>query len=408
MQINGMDVLIIIPYHNIYPPMNGGMQRCFHILHQLAKHVKVTAIIHQDRESFEQAFRKYPALMQATILSTANLAPTADLFAVFPNRVAKALRYRWYKKKINATTDANFLLYFPVLRKVLKEKTFDFIFLENLDTLNVSSVIRSLAPRAKIIYDAHNVDSTLPTEAAAATCDYAMQDLIKRTESSLYKKVDAVIACSEHDLKQLVQMNAGKLSGAVVPNGVEIDTITALSKIETEPTIVFCGSLQYLPNAKGMTWFYNEVWPIIKQTVPAVQLRVVTQFVPPALQTMAKDKQVWITGVLTELKSLYATSSVAIAPLMSGSGTRLKILEAMGQGVPVVSTTKGAEGLTYTNGEHIYISDAAATFADAVLKLFLDKQFSAFISRSAFQLVKRNYDWNHIGTNLYKYLQSIH
>jgi len=117
-----------------------------------------------------------------------------------------------------------------------------------------------------------------------------------------------------------------------------------------------------------------------------------------------KHKSIIYYGTVEKVNIYYQRATVAIAPLLSGSGTRLKILEAMGLKVAVVSTAMGAEGINYTNGTNIVIANDKEIFANAVIELLNDKNKAVRIANEAFLFVKKEYDWNVIGQKISNYL----
>jgi glycosyltransferase involved in cell wall biosynthesis len=397
------EILFVCPYDNIYPPMNGGMQRCFNILHQLAKKFKVTAIIHQDKSDFEKAIPLFPVLSTVNIYSTKDQEEPRDLFSLFPARIKKAIRYRLYKRVIKGTTDGSFLLYYSLLNKLMKQQEFNVIMLENLATINAVSVIRRHDKKVPIIYDAHNVDSKLAMESVSIGSSKSEAIGMQYVESTLYKKVNAIITCSEKDKTDFLLMNQQKLPVFVIPNGVTIPEHSLHEGIlkDVSTHIIFCGSMGYAPNEEAILWFYNEIWPVVKAKFPELIFLIVgSGVVPLSLHHLQSDKTVVFSGKVNDLQPWYNMASLSIVPIKNGSGTRLKIMEAMGYGIPVVSTSKGAEGIHYTAGKDILIGDDAAQFAEEVILLLNDKEKRLSIKTEASSLVKKNYNWDLIGIQL--------
>jgi glycosyltransferase involved in cell wall biosynthesis len=397
------EILFVCPYDNIYPPMNGGMQRCFNILHQLAKKFKVTVIIHQDKSDFEIAIPLYPALGSVKIYSTKYEEEPRDFFSPFPGRIKKAIRYRLYKRVIKGTTDGSFLLYYSLLNKLMKQQEFNVIMLENLATINSVSVIRRHDKNVPIIYDAHNVDSKLAMESISMCSSKSEAIGMQNVESTLYKKVNSIITCSEKDKADFLLMNQYKLPVFVIPNGVAIPEHSLHEGIMKDvPThIIFCGSMGYAPNEEAIFWFYNEIWPVVKSKFPELIFLIVgSGVVPLSLHHLQSDKSVVFSGKVNDLQPWYNMATLSIVPIKTGSGTRLKIMEAMGYGIPVVSTSKGAEGIHYTAGKDILIGDDAEQFAEEVILLLNDKEKRLSIKTEASSLVKKNYNWDLIGIQL--------
>lgn len=400
--------LIIVPFDQIFPPTNGGMQRFFHIIHQLAKHTELTLITKQEKNEFLKAIKDYPSLTKTNVLSTKDASIPKDLFSLFPRRVQNALRYRWYKRNIKGPADGNYLAYYPVLRKQLQNEKFDFIVLESPATLNAVGLIRKYDKKVKIIFDAHNVNTNLDASFLQKNeITKARYLQTKHSESNLYKTVNAILVCSRKDRDDFDRLNNGKLSISIIPNGVEV-----LPKMYDEGVrsghpcyLLFCGYLSSKPNREGLLWFYRSIWPEIRAVFPELKLLIVgSGELPLEMKKLITDPTVSFTGKVNDVKPFYNRSSLSIVPLKTGSGTRLKILEAMSYGVPVVSTYQGAEGIEYTDGVDIMIADDEKLFAENVIQLLSNKEKRLLIQENGRQLVERKYDWNIIGNALSEFL----
>lgn len=393
------NILIVIPYFELYPPMNGGMLRCFHILCQLARYFKVTAIIHQDKTAFLTAVNQFPELRDCEIISTKNSPEPKDVFYLLPGNIKNGLRFRYWKRNWKGPADNNFLLCYPILSKELKRKRYDYVVLENISSLNAVPVIRRLCNSAFIIYDAHNVDSRLAVAFTNGVTDNNSAR-IKEIESTLHQKVDGVIVCSKIDLDIFREMNTGSLKGVVVPNGIEIrPSLPGMANEYNQ--LIFCGSLDYEPNRQGLFWFCTEVIHRLIKRCPSVRLSVIGKGDPGIeLSKVLKNPAISFHGRVETVDPYYQQAAVAVVPLFAGSGTRLKVLEAMSRHVPVVSTSKGAEGIDYTDVHDIFIADDADTFSERIIELIQDKGKAAAIAANGYLLVKQRYDWNVIGRNL--------
>jgi glycosyltransferase involved in cell wall biosynthesis len=397
--------MVIVPFGNIYPPMNGGMQRCINMLNQLAKYFSVTAIIHQDEKSFLRAIDEYPELVNCRVISTKSFKRSFDLFSLAPKKIGNALRYRYWNRSLKGKAGSDFLSIYPLLKNELKKQQFDCFILEDISILNLAKVICRYQPGSRIIYDAYNVN----TKLAEATFKKGKTEKenyleIKKCESNLSLFVTEVFTCSNDDLNELVEMNNKKISGTVIPNGVKIDSKLLDVKEETSVTdnnIIFCGSMDYFPNQEGLIWFCKEVFPLMLKENPQIKLMVVGRGEPgDELNNLLKHDSIIFFGMVDDVNDYYKKAAVAIVPLLSGSGTRLKLLEAMGCKTPVVSTTAGAEGINYTEKKNILIADDNASFANAVVELLNDRSLAGSIATAAYSFVKENYDWNVVGEKL--------
>jgi glycosyltransferase involved in cell wall biosynthesis len=176
----------------------------------------------------------------------------------------------------------------------------------------------------------------------------------------------------------------------VIPNAVSVQSYEHVHE-EPEPgTMIFTGSFRYRPNYEAMIWFTEFVLPLIQEQVPHVRLTITGD---PAGLPLPDYQGVVQTGFVDDLYPLIARSWVSVVPLLVGGGTRLKILEAMALGTPVVSTSKGTEGLEVQPGKHLLIGDTPEEFARQTINLLGDADLRERLAVAALDLVRRRYDW---------------
>ncbi|MDP4286097.1 MAG: glycosyltransferase family 4 protein [Bacteroidota bacterium] len=404
-------VLIIVPFEKIYPPTNGGMQRFFHIIHQLAKYTELTLITKQERDEFLRAKKDYPAIENITVFSTKDTRRPKDIFNVFPQKLQNALRYRWYKKNIKGPAEGNYLDYYPVVKDLLQREKFDTVVLESPATLNAVSLIRKYDKKVRIIFDAHNVNTNLDA-AFLEKKEISKARYIKtrKTESRLYKIVDGLLACSKKDKDDFDRLNNGKLTISIIPNGVTVNgkLYDAGVRSDKPDNILFCAYLSTNPNSEGLSWFYHSIWPMVRRAFPQLKLVVLgSGKLPTGMNALLHDPTLDFTGRVEDVKPYYNQSAISIVPLKTGSGTRLKILEAMSFGLPVVSTSQGAEGIDYTDGVNIMIADEEKLFAGSIIGLLKAKEQRLVLQKNARQLVESKYDWNIIGQELRQFINQV-
>jgi polysaccharide biosynthesis protein PslH len=174
------------------------------------------------------------------------------------------------------------------------------------------------------------------------------------------------------------------------PNALNVQEYEGLAQTPVNNQLIFTGSFRYRPNYYAMQWFLGNVYPLVIRQIPQVQLIITGDSDNLPLPCM---ENVTLAGYVNDIKSLLASCSVSIAPLWSGGGTRLKILEAMALGTPVVATSKGAEGLAVQHGEHLLICDDPNSFAQSIVQLLRDEGFRTRITTNARQLVQARYNW---------------
>ncbi len=230
-----------------------------------------------------------------------------------------------------------------------------------------------------------------------------------RYERQLYPKFQAISMVSKKD-QLSIQQSIPNYSGRVmvIPNGVDLETRRP-GLTEPQPdTLVFNGSLTYAPNLEGIRFFHSKVLPIIRQKRPGVKLTITGRIDEKVdLSWIANDPHIEITGYLEEVSPVVAASWVCIAPIQDGGGSRLKILEAMALGTPVVSTTKGAEGLEVIHGKHLLLADNPELFSKYCLDLLEQQQLRDELTRNARNVVEEKYDWRTISESFCRLVEEI-
>ena len=189
----------------------------------------------------------------------------------------------------------------------------------------------------------------------------------------------------------------------VLPNGVLAGNYQAAAAPQPD-TLIFTGALRYGPNHDGMRWFVGEVWPLIRRARPAARLLITGDHGELPLPPAAGVER---TGLVDDVRPLLSGAWLAIAPIFAGGGTRLKILEAMAAGTPVVATTKGVEGIAAVAGEHVLLADEPAAFAAHVVALLSDSALRRRLAQAARRLIEQHYDWRVLGPRFEALVRSV-
>jgi glycosyltransferase involved in cell wall biosynthesis len=211
-------------------------------------------------------------------------------------------------------------------------------------------------------------------------------------EQQACRKAKSVIAVSEADA-EIMRRDYGAQRVFPVSTGVDLDYF-APQPAPATADLVFVGSMDWLPNVDGVTWFVEEILPLIRRRRPETTLAVVGR--KPGremLELAAGDSKIRVTGTVPDVRPFMWGSAISIVPLRIGGGTRLKIYEAMAAKIPVVSTTIGAEGLDYKPGENIVIADPPQTFAEQCVALLNNAAERKRLAASAWELVRSRYSW---------------
>jgi polysaccharide biosynthesis protein PslH len=180
----------------------------------------------------------------------------------------------------------------------------------------------------------------------------------------------------------------------VVPNGVDA---ARLARVTGEPEpgrLLFTGTLDYAPNAEAVRWFATQVLPLVRARRPDARLTVVGRNPPADVEALGAEEAVEVTGWVDDIAPYQQAAAVTVAPLRSGGGTKLKVLEALASARPVVATPVAAEGIDVVDGRHLLVRDAAPAFAEAVVELLDDPPRAEALGAAGRELVAERYDWN--------------
>ena len=243
-----------------------------------------------------------------------------------------------------------------------------------------------------LVLDNHNIEGNKE--------DYRLQPRtlrqIRHIEKEFAQQVDQTWVCSTVDAQQLQQLY-GVGNARVIPNGVQAD-FYRLSKqstaARTNHQLLFLGKFSYQPNEAAALILINEIYPVLKQRCPDAQLWLVGRDPTAAMTTAAKtDSDIHITGIVPDVRPYLETASLMIVPLQQGGGTRLKILEAFASHCPVVSTTKGAEGLEAEDNVHLCLGETSAQLIEKVEYLWQNPLFAQRVAETAHALFLQKYSW---------------
>lgn len=294
------------------------------------------------------------------------------------------------------------------LEAQLATTRYDLVQIESLEMAVYLPTIRKLNPAAQVIYDSFNAEFDLQRliyqidRRKLSRLPGALYSLIQwrrltRFERTVCQQVDRVIAVSEADAQAFRQLAPG-VQVSVVPNGIYVHEYTRPAQPEHlelgKSALLFTGTMNYRPNVDAMLWFVAEILPQIRMAIPDARLFVVGNKPHGRLDKLRQRPDVEITGYVQEVSPFLHNATVYVAPLRMGSGTRLKLLQAMAAGCAIVSTTTGAQGLDVTTGVEIMLADNADSFAQATIKLLADPALRQRLGQAAQQLVEDQYDWS--------------
>lgn len=297
-----------------------------------------------------------------------------------------------------------------MLADLLEAKPYDCVQMESVHLAEYLPIVRQARNQPKVISDWHNIESevmhrysTQCTGVAERLYARATATRLEITEHRLLNSSDAVCVCSEREQKYLEAFGPA-CPVTVVENGVDTAFYAdaGTGTIPERKSLVYVGSMDYHANVDAVVHFVEHAWPAIAAEHPDLTLKIVGRNPGPAVKALAERTRVVVTGSVPDVRPYYREALASIVPLRVGGGTRLKILEAMASGTPVVSTTLGAEGLKVTAGQDLLIAETAGEFAAAVTRLKASSADARQIAESGKRAAKARYDWSAIGAVLYQ------
>ena len=371
-----------------YPPASGGAIRTYGILKGLhAAGHRITLLTFGDGS-----------------LQDTTIADFCDQVMILPKPERRTIE-RVRDLLLSNQADIARRLYNDTMRDVLQhlldESAYDLIQFEGIEVACYLPIARATDTRAKLCFDTFNaeadlqrmiyeIDRTDIRRAPQALYSYIQSQRIKHYEGELCRMADLVIAVSREDAASLRAYRSDE-QVAIVPSGIFTQTYaqpTTPAPLQ-QPSLIFTGKMDYRPNVDAMLWFADEILP----QVDDAHLTIVGQHPHARIQHLPQRANITLTGWVDAIPPYLHAADVYVAPLRMGSGTRLKILEAMASGCAIVATSTAAAGLDDPT-EAMLIANSAADFAGCINALLSDPTRRAELGARAQAYVKAHYDWS--------------
>ncbi len=281
------------------------------------------------------------------------------------------------------------------LIKVLKKERFDIVQLEMIYMAPYIETIREHS-NATIVLRAHNVEHKIWERMAKKTIFFAKRWYInhlvrtlRKYEMSVIDKVDGIAAITTTDASFFRRVTATPVID--LPFGVDIEKFDPVFEVGDAPTFYHIGSMNWMPNEEGIKWFLKNVWDKVLERTPDAKLYLAGRNMPKWLRK-TKKKNVFVVGEVADAHEFVNQHNVAIVPLFSGSGMRIKIIESMALGNTVITTLVGAEGILYTEFDNIIIADNVPKMVENICRLYQHPEEAEAIGMNARRLVEEVYD----------------
>ena len=380
-----------------YPPNNGSKVRIYNLLCALSQHHAVSLITLADPNE--------PAHSQG-LKAYSRVAGVVPKLSFHPSGV-RAL-FGFLSPTPRSLVDTFNPQMAQLIQQELGQNNYDLVVSSQIETAVYVSGFSEI-PR---IYE--EVETTVIREAYSNTVNrlarfraWLTWAKMRRYVRGLVRQFDACTVVSEQERSYLMEIAPEYDRVSIIPNGVDVDGLR-VDGIEPQPnTLVYNGALTYSANYDAMRFFLDEIWQQIKIAEPSTRLQITGRTDGVDLSGLALGNGAGLTGYLPDIRPTVASAWICVVPLRIGGGTRLKILEAMALGTPVIATRKGAEGLDVTPEENILIADDPADFASQTIRLLRDPALRKRLAENARRLVEAKYSWRAIGERFNQLVESV-
>jgi sugar transferase (PEP-CTERM/EpsH1 system associated) len=388
--------VLVVSAHFPYPPRWGFATRVYQLMREIASRHDATLLCYAapGDENVELVRQEFP-------VEVVERKPESTVAKRFSQARSLASRipydcYTTHSREMQQAID-----------RLFAERDFDIVQLESTLLMPFR-----FPDGTRIVLDEHNVDYEVyarmhETETSLLRkMFYRDQERrFRRYEQRSWQGVAACVATSEREA-EIMRRHAPDTFVAAVPNGVDVDYFQPDDTPVEPRTLVFNGVLDYRPNIDGVNFLVDEVLPLVRERFPDVRLTVVGR--GPASEVKALERRgVEATGEVPDVRPYLRGAAVVVVPIRMGSGTRLKVVEALSLAKPVVSTTLGCEGVDVHDREHLLIGDTAPAFAAQVERLFDDAEAGERLGRAGRELMERQYSWEYAGRLLEEVYGSV-
>lgn len=383
-----------------YPPNNGSKLRIFHLLRELSRRHDVHLISFSDDPVEDEH--------KAELGQFLKLAGVIKRKPYQPHRLKALLGFLSPQPRFLVDTFSTDFMSF-VQQVERKEGPFDLVVATEVDLI---PYLKPLETPVKVVEGLElgmyrqGLASRSPGRRVRAKLTWWKMRRFLRNAS---RHLAAVTVVSEPERLLGKEVFRAPFPVQVVPNGTDFAWYQQpVPEVRRDPNlVVYCGAVTFANNREAVAFFLADIFPLVRRARPETMFVVTGKSEGSDLSSLPNRELASFIGYVPDIRSVLREAAVEVVPLRSGGGTRLKILEALASGLPVVSTKKGAEGLDLVAGRHFLVADSADEFAEAVLTLLGDSELRQQLSAAGRELVRSRYDWSIIGLAFSDFLEKL-
>ncbi len=374
-----------------YPPDSGPKVKTYYLLRSLAQHHQITLVAFTRNEQEERDAAALHDLCEEVHTVHLHRSRMRDLSAL----ATSMLHNRSWLMERDNQPEMHQLLAGLVQQAKQSGQPFDLV---HADQLNMAMFADRL-PLPRLL-DQHNAVWTIFKRMALQERGpkriFLEREwrLLKRFEGDVCGRFEAVTSVSEEDRRALFEAIGTARDMPVIPIAVDANREQPIPRMPDAKAVLSMATMMWPPNVDGVMWFARDIYPIIHKALPETRFFVVGQRPVAEVRALPEsDPSIEVTGYVADPNSYIAQSACLIVPLRSGGGMRVKILEALARGIPIVSTTIGYEGIDLQPGKHLLVADTPQDFAEAVVRLIREPDFGRELARQGRERLLERYDW---------------
>jgi sugar transferase (PEP-CTERM/EpsH1 system associated) len=394
-----------------YPPKGGMLQRAFHLVRELASRNDVKLLCFNQKamlptqeavQSAVDALRPFVEVVDVVDIPSNTRRFGRELLAAGSYLRGRAYTIEWLRSP----------QYARAVAKAIQQHSPELV---HFDTISLVQ-FRELAGNRPCVLNHHNIESMMMDRRAEVEKHplkrhyYATEGArLREYEKKYAGTFDLNLTCSELDAQRLKQI-APAARTEEVPNGVDLDYFRPApdDNAEEPHSLIFAGGLNWYPNVSAVKFLVNEVWPLVRADFSDATLTIIGRSPPQWLKDCAAaDARLRVTGFVDDVRPYMDRASVYVCPIFDGGGTKLKVLDAMAMGKPLVANPIAVEGIDAQPQQHWIPANEPREFAAAIGRLFADASLRRTLGRNARQLIHDKYSFAEIGARLSERYRSL-
>jgi glycosyltransferase involved in cell wall biosynthesis len=387
-----------------YPPKGGSLQRSFNLFKECSKHHE-TALVALNQSALLDTDKK----IQDAINSLSAFSARVHVVKNVNERMKYWRHFLALRSIITRTSYASLWVknteFRQLIKSVMKEFKPDAV---HFDTIALAQYFSAIA-NTPAGMNHHNIESHMMRRRAEKEERWYTSKFYHLEASKTLKEETRYcgqfarnFTCSELDSARLQEI-ASDIQTTVIPNGVDLDYFGMNRSPSSEFKLLFVGGMSWYPNLDAMTHFLNDIWPVIKRDIPNASMTIVGRSPPTWMMDRSKkDPQLRITGFVEDVRPYFAEASAFVCPIRDGGGTKLKVLDCLATGRPLIAHPIACEGINVSNGLDVLFAEQPADYVQHIIRLSQDPEMAKTLGIRGRKLIEDYYSFKSIGETFAK------